>query len=398
MAEINLAPIIESAHGVTLTSTWFILIREDCEYADSVFKKRAPKGRRSFELNLTLHHEFVHFLQGFTTAFTYSFSKELLNLFREMMQTSRDGGLDAKAMRAYRQTYFNYQKQVQKKVRGISAIDLLEAMAVTESFRCTAPVVDTAAFRRYLEMCFPPDSVYRRALTVMAKYFDEETALQVTSRVCFLALNGDDPANNFWHFIDKLSGEDPKKLCALSASDLATKLGMAPPGYLIDTYKTLPLENQHEILLPYLELLSSLAPYAEIFEFVARPGDWLRTPPGQKFSLLEPPLIMFSSGKGMKRGLAGNWNIDQLFPYFEAAGLVGACQRLLTDGRPYHFCPHNACPVHDTALCAGWFAVPQQIAWPECAFPKILDRHFKMIPAELMNVRAAAGGRDELFT
>ena len=127
-------------------------------------------------------------------------------------------------LRAYRQTYFNYQKQFQKKVRGISAVDLLEAMAVTESFRCTAPVVDTAAFRRYLEMCFPElDSVYRRALTVMAECFNEETALQVTSRLCFLALNGDDPATSFWYFVDKLRGEDPKKLCVLSASDLATK-------------------------------------------------------------------------------------------------------------------------------------------------------------------------------
>jgi hypothetical protein len=395
MAEINLAPIVEDAQGVTLTSTWLILIREDYEYADSFFKKQVVQDRRAFELNLTLDHEFVHFVQGFTTAFPYSYSKGLLELFAEVMETSRAGRLDADALRIYRETYSNYQRQFHQSFRGISTVDLLEAMAVTESFRSTATQVDTAAFRQYLEMCFPDlNSVYRRALAVVAQRFNEETALQLTSRLCFLALNGDDPPANFWYFIDELGREDPKRLCALSASDLAIRLGMEPRGFLIETYKTLPPDGQHKIALPYAELLSTLGSYAEIFEFAARPGDWLRSPPSEKFLLLAPPLVMFSGGRGKKQGLARNWNRDQLFPYFDTAGLVGACERLLRDGRPYQFCPHMQCPVHETALCSGWFAVPQRIAWSECAFPKRLNVQFKTTAHDLMKVRASAGGCD----
>jgi hypothetical protein len=144
---------------------------------------------------------------------------------------------------------------------------------------------------------------------------------------------------------------------------------MPPPGYLIDRYKEYPTEQMHMILLPYFELLSSLGTSTEIFEFTARPGDWFRSQ-HEKVRLLAPPLIMFSGGRGVKNGLAQNWTNDDIFPYFELAGLAAACQRLLTDCRPYQFCPHEQCPMHETALCSGWYAVPHRIPWSECRFPE----------------------------
>jgi hypothetical protein len=221
MAEIRSLPIIEEAQGSTLISTWLILIREDFEYFfhrlnTQVVGKRVVGGRRAFELNLAIHHEFVHFLQAFTTAFTYNYSRELLSLFAAIMATSRDGMLNGDTLPIYRKLYSDHTTRLQNRFRGISVIDLLEAMAVTESFRCVAPQVNTIAFGQYLERCFPElDSPYRRALTAMTQNFDEDVALHVTPRFCFLALNGDHPPKNFWHFIDRLRGEDPARLCDL---------------------------------------------------------------------------------------------------------------------------------------------------------------------------------------
>ena len=395
MAAIDLPPILEGAQGLTLTSTWLVMIREDYEYADAHFKKEVVLDRRAYELALTLDHEFVHFLQGFTTAFTYSYSTSLLKLFAELMSISRAGRLDSATLRIYRETYSNYQRQFHNSVQGISTIDLLEAMAVTESFRSTEPEINTEAFRRYLQRCFPdPNSVYRRVLSVVADRFGDETALQTTSRLCFLALNGDDPAGNFWYFIEQLQGEDPSKLCTLSAWDLSTRFEMDPLGFLIEQYKNLAAGDQNKLVLPYQQLLSTIGPYRELFEFAARPGDWMRSRPNEQFLLLLPPLVMFSGGRGKALGLGRNWDRDQRFQYADTGGLIGACQRLLTDGRPYQFCPHVHCPMHETALCSGWTAVPQNMTWSECVFPKRLDVQFKMTAPDLMKVRIAAGGRD----
>jgi hypothetical protein len=87
---------------------------------------------------------------------------------------------------------------------------------------------------RDLRRLFPTQTAF-----IVAQCFNEETALQVTSRLCFLALNGDDPPKKFWFFIDESQGLDPRA-CTMSAYDLATGFGMEPRDFLIGTYKNVP--------------------------------------------------------------------------------------------------------------------------------------------------------------
>src|SRR5437016_7538750 len=94
-----------------------------------------------FRLVLTLNHEAVHFLQGMTTALPYSYSVNLLALCSELMDCSRDGKLDSDSLRNYRDRYINYVRILESPRDGVSTIDLMEAMAVVESFRATSPTI-----------------------------------------------------------------------------------------------------------------------------------------------------------------------------------------------------------------------------------------------------------------
>ena len=312
------------------------------------------------------------------------------------MALGRAGRLTSEVLRNYRETFTEYKKQFESPVRGISTIDLLEAMAVTESFRSTVPQVSSAAFREYLGICFPdPDSVYRRVLTIVRDRFGEDAALDLTSRLCFLALNGDTPAKNFWFFVEALKDlGTPSDVSRISAWDLALGFGMNPEQSFVCRYKSLSAEGKNRLLPDYVELLLSLGSSRELWEFTARPGDWFRSRADERLLLLAPPLVLCSGGRGHIQGLAQNWSKDRIFQLLDAAALIGIGERLLTDGKPYQVCPHTECPIHETELCHTWYAVPQRISWAQCAFPKRLEVQFRMAAKTLMDTRSNAGGKD----
>lgn len=398
MSTTYLPPIIEGAHGATLLSTWLILLREDWEFLDAFLEKRVSRSERAYELALTINHEGVHFIQGFTTAFTYSYSVALLNISEQIMSVSRAGHLTPDNLRRFKQSYANYQKQFRKGTRGISATDLLEAVAVTESFRATWPDLSSQAFVDYLLNYYPhEDSVYRRVIDVVNKEFGGEAALNLTPRLCFIALNGDDPPAGFWHMVDVLRHIHIPEIFSLSAWDLAEFFGMDTEGILLKQFKLIPPEGEHRVLLPYLEYLSKLGPYKEIFEFAARPGDRLRqeTVEDPRWLNLVPPLIMTSGGRGRVVGLGRTWSETQLFQHIDSAALVGACERLLTDENPYQCCPHTECPVHESALCHAWYPVPQRMHWSECGFPKRIKVQFGQSAEQLTEIRMVASGEDQ---
>src|SRR5262249_32933008 len=150
-----------------------------------------------------------------------------------------------------------------------------------------------------------------------------------------------------------------------------------PRGFMIGQFRNLPTDDRHPILYPYMELLPELGSIDELLELAARSGVWIRGDGPSTVDDIVPPMVLVNGGRGTFMGMARRWTKDERFFYLDMTAMIGAVQRLLSDRPPYRPCPHTACPVHRTALCHAWFAVPRQIGWSECAFPIRLQTQFK---------------------
>jgi hypothetical protein len=65
-------------------------------------------------------------------------------------------------------------------------------MAVVESFRATARLINVDGFERYMAAYYPaPPAPYRKVIDLLREQFGPEVVLESTSRICYLALNGD---------------------------------------------------------------------------------------------------------------------------------------------------------------------------------------------------------------
>lgn len=388
MPELNrVRPLVEGAEGITNTLTWLISLREPWDFTISALQK-GQNPQRTFELVLTINHETVHFLQGLTTAFLYSISVSYFQLFRDLVQTAKRGDLTKQNLLYFRESYDNFNQQFNSPDNGLTTVHLLEAMAVTEGFRATAPERGLS-FDKYLEDFFPaPDSVYRVVVDEVARRFGPVAALDLTPKLCFIALNGDTPAKNFWTILRQL----PKvpDISLWSTARLSEALGMPPDRYFVNRIDSVPADFSHPILKPYLDILRTEWSPAERLELAGSPGYALgeiKSSANTKIHRLLPPLIVASGGRGVPLGPQAQ-DRDAALGIVAVTALMGAVERLLSDGERYHPCPHRDCPVHSTQLCRAMCPPSENVGWSNCAFPQILSDQMRLSPAELMTLRA----------
>jgi hypothetical protein len=370
----NSLPIVESADGITLLSNWLIAVREDFSFFESIFRNPFLQDKRAYQLQLTLHHETIHFLQGMTAALPFSYSVNLLNFCNRVMRESREGKLDARGLTRFRAEYKKLNTLLAQQVQNVSIVHILEAMAVVESLRSMSAELSASEFINYVETYYRnSESVYRRVIDIIRTTFNDLTAFESTSRICFLALNGDNPPQSFWTIIQAL--QTHRKPWQISAIEMARFARIDYRASLLaQHYRVNQRQSTHKVLAPYIDKLSTLGTLEEVFEFAARPSDWLSGNGPEGIDTIMPPLILFSGGRGLTLGLAKQWEKEQLFMFIDAAALVGACQRILVDNIYYLACPHTMCPLYDTQLCHAWFAIPEK--FEECAFPKRFKLHF----------------------
>ncbi|MGA9998018.1 MAG: hypothetical protein WBP93_21575 [Pyrinomonadaceae bacterium] len=393
----RLPPIIEGAHGITNLITWIIFVREDWDFISKTLDGRGTDSQRSFELVLTLNHETVHFLQGLTTAFTYGVSINFWDLFRNLASVCKQDQLHERNLQNFQQSFKNFNNQFLSTSDGLSTLDLLESMAVTEAFRATSTDISTSTFLSHIEYYFPEqDSVYRKTIDIVRSRFGSEAAFNLTPKLCFIALNGDTPAKNFWLMLDRLKEADRNEVARWSAIELSKFFEMPHEDYFINRISEIPQSYIHPILSPYLELLKNIWSADERVEFAAMPGKKLREiktndPVMQQ---ILPPLIAASGGRGMPLGLAASWERERVYSVIAVTALMGTSERLVAEGRPYHPCPHIECPVHETALCHAMYPPSMAVPWEDCNYHIILPSIFGKKPNELMELRKKSGLKD----
>lgn len=367
-------PIIEGADGVTLTSTGLVAVREHADFVDNVLAGKVSDQERGFRLVMTLNHESIHFLQCFTAAFPYSFSMSLLELSSQLMAVSRHNRLSPEQIQEFRTGFEGRIAQFRSPHEGISTIDLLEAMAVTEGYRATVPDRNNNAtdFRQFLITYFPnPDSEYRRVIDLVTDVFGVEAGYHLTPRLCYISLNGDHPAKNLSTFIENLAADRRDIAHRLTATQILSLFGMDMSSSILKMSETeLPDDAKHPIFAPYMQALSRIGSLEDRYEFSAQPGNWMGNAGPEEIGQIVPPLLVCSGGRGRIMGLASEWSKEEVFFYLDSTAMIGASLVLLSGDRHHQTCQHTECPIHSSTLCHSWFAKPHAIPWTDCIFPE----------------------------
>lgn len=373
-------PILEGVEGITLTSTGLVVVKEHFDFVENVFANRTSDQLRSFRLVMTLNHEATHFLQCFTASFPYTFSMAFFRFSSDLMTLSRSNQLTPKIVHQYRNVFRSHVKQYKSPYRDLTTIDLLEAMAVTEGYRGTIKNSrnNPEEFNIFLHEWFPdPKSEYRKAIDIITSTFGQKAGFDLTPRLCYIALNGDNPAKNFWTMVDTLASDYCENASNLSACKILKGFGMdIHSSLLAEIENGLPKENQHPMFKPFMNNLTTIGSLSERYEFAARPGQFLRASGPAAVRNLIPPLVICSGGQGRIMGIADTWSKKELFNYIYLSGMIGACLGLLSKRQYPQTCAHEECPVYQSALCHSWYAKPHNKGWAECVFPDTIQKLF----------------------
>jgi hypothetical protein len=372
---------------------------------------------------VTLHHEWVHFVQSITCASVHWASQQILHCGRQVLAAAAHGSIPPATAEAFREAEARvYAEGTDERVRvhevaegtviepvhereHLDMLDVMEGVAVLESFRLCTQDAGPAHFTAFLERHFPGqrNRVYRRAFDLLEAAIGADAAFELLPGVAFVALQSADVTGTFMRCTDTLAGlaaaapparggrrakagtrKAPFDFRALTDYPaLVQALGRGDARALPHAFVDGEPAAGHPCLDPCAALAVRELGLAQTLQVAAFPH---RVTP-EHYEVLRAPL-MVCSGEGR--------TIVQVHPglgeavhrnVLAATSLVGAALRLVESHNepPYQFCPHRgACPHHSNALCHRQFAPPRESRRPaDCGFPKLVQAECGMDPSQL---------------
>jgi hypothetical protein len=378
--------------------------------------------------SVTLHHEWVHFLQSITCASVHWASQVILHRSKDVLTAASKGSIPDSTADAFRAAEaavyamgtdevmrFHEVKEgtlmepVHDRER-IDMLDIMEGVAVLESFRLCTENAQSAHFIDFLDRHFPGERnrVYRRAFGFLASAIGVDAAFELLPGVSFVALQEDDVPAAFVRYANILSGYaagerigirrqslkvrpggtpiDPRELTEYSALIEALELddSSALPHRFVDGEP----EAGHLCLDPCAALVVRELGLDQVLQLAAFP----HTATPETFSVLRAPLIVYSGEGRTIIEMHPRIDMEVQRNVIAATSIVGAAIRLVEhrEDAPYQFCPHKgACPHYENALCHRQFAPPRDSrSYADCGFPMLMQFECGMDPSQLW---AAAG-------
>jgi len=378
--------------------------------------------------SVTLHHEWVHFLQSITCASVHWASQMILHRSKDVLTAASQGSIPESTADAFRAAEAAvYAMGTDEMMRlhevkegiimdwvrdreRIDMLDIMEGVAVLESFRLCTENAKPGHFVDFLDRHFPGErnGVYRRAFDFLASAIGVDAAFELLPGVSFVALQDADVPGAFIRYTSVLSGSGPGERVSLHKRSLRVGPRGTPldPRALTDYAalvealalgdgRALPHvfvngepEAGHPCLDPCAALVVRELGLNEILQLAAFPHRATR----ETFEVLRAPLTVYSGeGRTIIEEHVGV-DIEVKRNVIAATSMVGAAIRLVEhyNDAPYQFCPHKGtCPHYENALCHRQFAPPRDSGnYADCGFPTLMKSEYGMDPSQLW---AAAG-------
>lgn len=412
--------VLSGGAGRTFIESGLIAIGSSRE---RLFQKPEVRTEGSWMNSVTLHHEWVHFLQSITCASVHWASQVILARSKDVLTAASKGSIPSSTAKAFREAeaavyamgtdemirlHEVKEGVIMEPVRDrerIDMLDIMEGVAVLESFRLCTENAQPGHFLDFLDRHFPGkrNGVYRRAFDFLAAAIGVDAAFELLPGVSFIALQDVDVPGAFIRFTNILSGHGPGERIALRKQSLKT----GPRGTPLDPQelteysalvealelgdgRALPHgfvdgepEAGHLCLDPCAALVVRELGVDTILQLAAFPH---RATP-ETFEVLRSPLTVYSGeGRTIIEAHPGV-DVEVQRNVIAATSMVGAAIRLVEhyEDPSYQFCPHKrTCPHYENALCHRQFAPPRDSrSHADCGFPKLIQFECGMDPSQL---------------
>lgn len=391
MAEPRIT-LLPQESGRTFAFSGMVVVRESKVFFERMFSL-PPQivDDRAFELALAISHEMIHVLQALSTAFLYSYSVAIVQRAFEVLDHLDSLLEDRSEITDFEETY----RLLEQRQGMLSVRDLLEGVAVLESYKLTVPAPNAQGFLALRDRLFPGDSAscYRISYDYLAGRIGPIAAFDLLAPLSFIALQSDDPPWSFQTIVDSLLPQIRFEfLTRASVADLFAVFGMRADDNLLNNLDSMPQDMRHPVAYECARFAAARLGVPTLLEISARPALINQLDPalGATETLL-PPLIAFSSSpnarlEALSSGLANqDPALRELIVHL--TGLVGAAERLTVfrDASDlYQFCPHRAaCPHFASALCHHYFAPPSlELGYANCGFIRFFEARTHMKPSQ----------------
>lgn len=281
-----------------LLVTGVVLINEGHAAAQGAAAALANGGAVDAMTVRTLYapaHECVHMLQLLTTRFVLWTAFELFGLAMTTHVNQQRGRSDAQWLPAVLADHSALQRRLHGRESGISALEVMEAQAVLEGFRGFASVHVQGGLELVLRLAHDRLPTYSRLIEAMLRAHGFELTLEVLPRLCWVALNADDPGRWLAGALQSLDGDALRGLARQSATQTCEQFGMVPARAASSWRLRRPAITEHvmhPLLKGYFDALERETDVEVSLQRGMHPG---RQPAGAQVAMSElmPPLAVY---------------------------------------------------------------------------------------------------------
>jgi hypothetical protein len=155
-------------------------------------------------------HEATHMAQLVTCPYACQLGFRLATLARAAFENRSGQYGDGVSLEELREEYVKVSLEIsQPATDGYSAWEILETHAVTQGLLWAMPdnVDSLLEVANHLYMDYKRSPDYVRVVNSLARTFDDRVAIKLSPRLCFLALQTNDPTMTLAHLVGRISSE-----------------------------------------------------------------------------------------------------------------------------------------------------------------------------------------------
>jgi hypothetical protein len=392
--------VLSGAGGRTFIETGLVAIRDS---HTRLFAKRPVRSERDTLNNITVHHEWVHYLQSLTCAAVQFEAQQMLRLSAAVISEAAGGAVSDATHEEFAALTERLGRPADEPIRTLKVpegqiivpiperdqlgmLDLMEGVAVLESFKLCTKNARVEDFLRFCDRYVPGSetSVYRRSFDWLARDVGLEGAYELLGPVSFFALQSQKPTAEFVRLTKLLSANrkiDPHALTSVEAF-----VEFAYDGEWkswLHGFEHGEPEAGHMILDKCATFVVGVLGVKDLTQFGATPSRVTQ----ESFLALQPPVTVYSGDERLVLTVPKYARGELAEMVLNLTAMVGAAERLTTRAETdvYQFCPHRAsCPHFESALCHRYFASPGvKRSHENCVFPAVFRNSSNIGPDEL---------------
>lgn len=381
MSEPGYRPVLQAESGTTLLASGTIRFAEVQKFIEN--PDLLMDEERKLQAGLARAHEFVHFIQTFTTAYIFRFAESVRRLTTDFATLISSPNMDPGHLVAIIDEIRNLERlhdlpsdPLPLDGAELTARQVWESVAIIESHRAWNPDVSFADLAQDVAVNSRSSTVYSAVLGTMVRHLCDGCAVNLTPPLAYVALNTEKPGESMAWLINELYGRPHSEVHGMNAQQILNEYasGMAVEG-IIAAFANGARPSRSEYYNELGYRFSSAGSMPDMIMIATHPSLVLRDSrlsrrlDQQKIEFCTPPLVIYSDGRGREGKLVQE--LDAQGPVVLMLDeLIGVLYASAFPARYTTACQQTKCPTHESGACHLAYPQDPEIfeSWRDCPF------------------------------